>query len=313
MNSGHIVIIYASSEISLHWTHNQLQASSPFTGVIRVAFSTGETMTSLLDQFCSVYPVGGTVNYTLPSANRGIISFTWNTTSWNNSTTLLMTALPHHVDTLIKGSVVMKHAFDSIKGPLTLVAGNVWQMEEDLTGINWHAPTPIDPTKVTAIVEALNKDMNIQPAASDPYFFGKEIARSARLALIADQFNLSSIAASIRSNVKVFMNQWLTGQNSDALQYDKTWGGICSKNGLANSQADFGNGIYNDHRMKTRQFTLSKFLFFRFSLWISCLCCSCYCQRRSSVATKIFKCSARFNSRLCKSKHFGSIFSCYSL
>ncbi len=30
-------------------------------------------------------------------------------------------------------------------------------------------------------------------------------------------------------------------------KYDKTWGGICSSEGLANPFADFGNGKYNDH------------------------------------------------------------------
>lgn len=29
--------------------------------------------------------------------------------------------------------------------------------------------------------------------------------------------------------------------------YDKTWGGLVTKNGLDNQNADFGNAWYNDH------------------------------------------------------------------
>ncbi|CAN0370491.1 unnamed protein product, partial [Scytosiphon promiscuus] len=33
----------------------------------------------------------------------------------------------------------------------------------------------------------------------------------------------------------------------DLLVYDKTWGGIVTKNGLNDHNADFGNAWYNDH------------------------------------------------------------------
>ena len=33
----------------------------------------------------------------------------------------------------------------------------------------------------------------------------------------------------------------------DLLVYDKTWGGIVTKDGLNDQNADFGNGWYNDH------------------------------------------------------------------
>lgn len=33
----------------------------------------------------------------------------------------------------------------------------------------------------------------------------------------------------------------------DLLVYDKTWGGIVTKDGLNDQNADFGNAWYNDH------------------------------------------------------------------
>lgn len=33
----------------------------------------------------------------------------------------------------------------------------------------------------------------------------------------------------------------------DLLVYDKTWGGVVTKNGLNDQNADFGNAWYNDH------------------------------------------------------------------
>lgn len=40
---------------------------------------------------------------------------------------------------------------------------------------------------------------------------------------------------------------WLTGQSKDTLYYDRTYGGIISKWGMVDKNADYGNGYYNDH------------------------------------------------------------------
>ena len=69
----------------------------------------------------------------------------------------------------------------------------------------------------------------------------------ARLALIADSLGESAIAAEVRGNIKSVLTPWLESTNSDPLQYDQTWGGLCSSAGLRDGGADFGNGLYNDH------------------------------------------------------------------
>ena len=67
-----------------------------------------------------------------------------------------------------------------------------------------------------------------------------------RLALIADVLGEKVIAAGIRTRMKAVLTPWLTGKNSNKLQYDPKWGGICSSASLADGGADFGNGQYNE-------------------------------------------------------------------
>ena len=39
----------------------------------------------------------------------------------------------------------------------------------------------------------------------------------------------------------------MEAKNDDALVYDTTWGGLVSTDGITSTEADFGNGMYNDH------------------------------------------------------------------
>ena len=126
-------------------------------------------------------------------------------------------------------------------------AGNRWDLRADLTTIEWDAPYPIKASYLGAIKSALNSDKNQHVNAGDPYFFGVEIGKIARLALIADQVADHSAAHQVREYVKKKLTPWLTGSNSNPLLYDKTWGGLLSTNGIKDSGADFGNGRYNDH------------------------------------------------------------------
>ena len=74
-----------------------------------------------------------------------------------------------------------------------------------------------------------------------------EIGRISRLALIADQVGDTATASEIRAYIKQQLVPWLEGSNGIPLLYDQTWGGLVSKNGLADFGADYGNGKYNDH------------------------------------------------------------------
>jgi len=81
----------------------------------------------------------------------------------------------------------------------------------------------------------------------DSYNAGKILASMGRMALIADEIGDSVTATLIRQNMIADMDPWLLGTNWDALLYEPLWGGICSTSGLADENADYGQGWYNDH------------------------------------------------------------------
>jgi endo-1,3(4)-beta-glucanase len=109
----------------------------------------------------------------------------------------------------------------------------------------------VDPSRIPDIIKALRNDSadGSFPNASDPYFFGKQIARQARLVLIADTLRQNDIMESILDRLESFLLPWLVGRNEDYFVYDTVWGGLCSTNGLRGVfwMTDFGNGWYNDH------------------------------------------------------------------
>lgn len=83
---------------------------------------------------------------------------------------------------------------------MTGIVGSVWKMRDNLTDISWSARTPIDeaslgiddPLLSLSWEREMRKALAVDlltgfPTAPDVYGFGKEVARMARLALIADE------------------------------------------------------------------------------------------------------------------------------
>ena len=124
-------------------------------------------------------------------------------------------------------------------------------MQESLATITWNAPRSIDTDKVSAVQSALDSEESYSPGnPNDPYFGGKELSKSGRLALIADLLGDTTAASTLRTNLKSVLNDWLTEGNTNTLSYDTTWKGLCAKNGMTDSGADFGAGYYNDHHFR---------------------------------------------------------------
>ena len=73
------------------------------------------------------------------------------------------------------------------------------------------------------------------------------MARLALLALVADEFGDTVARQTAVERLTAMLEPWVKGSNADPLMYDPTWGGLCTANGLADHDADFGNGWYNDH------------------------------------------------------------------
>jgi endo-1,3(4)-beta-glucanase len=148
--------------------------------------------------------------------------------------------------------------YDSIKGALKANVGNDWKLRlHHMNGgiSSWTSLTkPLSSAKPEwqdAIRASLHRDASVNLTssvqASDPYGWGKEMARLARLLLIAEEMQEDEIATRLRSQLQTAFLPWLHCTNSDSLQYDSVWGGLVPKDGVQDKNADYGAGWYNDH------------------------------------------------------------------
>lgn len=224
------------------------------------------------------------------------------------NTGLLMLSLPHHAFSFTKSHILDANHFDlvyqCIKGAMTPVVGDHWTYEEKLLTLGFE-PSAEDTSKdldsvlsnrgVRALLaDNLEIDVNIAPPTREEnvYGFGKQVARLAQLAHIADKLlgpdnpaiptdsanatssssarsgsdksigssssrrskagnslddRLKAVRQKAMAKLSVNLDRMFTDQQADSLLYDPSLGGIVSSDGLADFNADFGNGRYNDH------------------------------------------------------------------
>jgi endo-1,3(4)-beta-glucanase len=238
-------VLYTSSPITASWgAAGPFVATTPFTGQVSAARVGGDPgALAVLDAHRSAYATGGDLAASV-TGDTGQLTFAWKKAGTGP---LLMMAMPHHLDVLGAPKTTTQ-ALRSIGGTMSAVEGDAWSLNLPLPAIRWTAPTPIDPAHLAEVKAALVADTaSASTSAPDPYFFGKQVARLGRLALIADEVGDTASASSLRATMRLALEPWLAGTNTDALRYDTTWGGICSARGLANPNDDNGQGYYNDH------------------------------------------------------------------
>ncbi|CEG47048.1 endo--beta [Plasmopara halstedii] len=237
-------------------TNIRLVDTDFYSGVARLAIVPQKSAVEVLDSSASIYPVSSAIT-TDVNETSATFSFCWKTKQFPDSspaTKLLMMANPHHVATLQTESklfqVLGSLGHRTLKSNMTAVVGSCWEMQEVLPAVHFQERNvSISPQQIEAIKFSLANDSNYTPEADDPYFFGKEIARQARLVLIADQLDEHKLRDNILNRLEKWVTPWMLGQNSDHFVYDRSWGGLCSLNGLKGVfwMTDFGNGWYNDH------------------------------------------------------------------
>ncbi|CAK4079921.1 unnamed protein product [Aphanomyces euteiches] len=250
-----------------------------FSGIVRAAIVPyhNSTVADILREHASIVPVASAVSMS-SNTSTGVLEFTWKTVAMTpesdlSTSTLLMLANPHHVASMLQEdlsttdlSVVLHSARSpgpfastapgrilgamghrAIKGNLTFVVGNSWRMADILTDVGFHSPRKIATEAIKPLLVALKNDSTLSPVALDPYFFGKEVARHARLILIADELNQG--ITTLLDQLEDWLLPWFVGANFDYFVYDTVWGGVCSVKGLRGVfwMTDFGNGWYNDH------------------------------------------------------------------
>ncbi|AUX46944.1 hypothetical protein SOCE26_084540 [Sorangium cellulosum] len=250
LNNGQTWLLYASPAISLEWDALSLTADADvvYQGSLRVALVSGTDSAAVLDQHAAVIPVGGDVEASI-TEDTATVSFAWKTQGEGD---LLTLALPHHAALLDKAKPA-EISYQTVIGRMTGVNGSRWELSYPLSTIEWDAPRRVADEWGDAIVTALEEDSAFEPdptvADTDPYFGGKQLAKLARLAQIAEALGKKEIAAQLRERLKPLVSAWLDGENGNPFVYDTTWGGIVTTNGVADPEADSGQGYYNDHHL----------------------------------------------------------------
>jgi endo-1,3(4)-beta-glucanase len=133
---------------------------------------------------------------------------------------------------------------------MKVVVGDLWKLQYNLLQVGWHYTLvdKLSTSQLDEIAKHLIQDVkSIPPNAVDPYDFGKQLGRMARLALIADNLGIADARQQAVATIESSILPWLQGNNVNAFLYDRTYGGVITTNGLADQFSDFGSGWYSDH------------------------------------------------------------------
>ncbi|TYI04006.1 hypothetical protein ES332_A11G384300v1 [Gossypium tomentosum] len=240
LNNGQTWIIYASSSISFNHRVS-LITSGAFSGILRIVVlsDSDPTCESIVDQFCSCYPTSGVAVLTKSFS----VEYKWEKEGQGD---LLMLAHPLHLD------IICKTTYKSIDGDLVGIVGDCWMLKPHQVSVTWHSIKGVNEESYAEIVTSLAMDVDALDSSAittkSVYFYGKLIARAARLALIAEEVCFLDVIPAIRKFLKDTIEPWLDGTfNGSGFLYESKWGGIVSKQGSTDSEADFGFGVYNDH------------------------------------------------------------------
>ncbi|KAJ2079692.1 hypothetical protein H4R24_003610 [Coemansia sp. RSA 988] len=254
LNNGTTWFIYCECGAAMQQSGmSTLTFADSVHGAVRLALvNSGDQEITALSLAKDVVPIGGKASIQT-SEDSADFSINWKVRKGDDANALLMCALPHHQHSLTNAQWVDgAEEYWSSKGHMRMVRGSHWYWFEEIEPLGFSGQTPLTETHkdklltlVKADVEALPADTGALPP--DPYFFGKALARAARLALIADEIGDIDSRDLALQRVIAWLEPWLAGTNSNRLVYDTEWKGYCTQAGLSDPGADFGQGRYNDH------------------------------------------------------------------
>ncbi len=286
-------VLFSSQPITLQFSQGGqtlgLIGTSNFTGYIRAAHLTyfndpnaGDTTArlNLLRAYSKFIPIKGEVAANIPNASSSA-TLNFNFTRYNegglSGDSLLMMALPHHVDILPGGSTTNTLKYQVLKGVMNEVKTKTWNMTEQLPGYSWSPKSgglgnvPLNWCD-TLNYYATNDFVHFNRLYQwmDIYSAGKSLSRLGRIIEICDELYdrdqtryaaMLPLASRMRDSLQIFLGRWLNGNSSifsdgisyhkDSLMYDTKFRGIISSRSHdslnLNNGIDFGSALYNDH------------------------------------------------------------------
>lgn len=253
--------IYASSPISFTLSGQSLIATSSYNGFLQIAVETDDSQEAIYDIASTAVLTGGSLDATFSGDTANMV-FTFTTLG---SGAPLVFAMPHHQD-ILTGATYTGLQLPSLRGVLKAVRASTWTLTEPLSTITWNAPRTLPAGTYGDIEAALTIERNTTNDAVgggwglSPYYYGKYIAKMARLILIAQSVNDTATANTIATRLKSEISSYLTAtptgtagvngsgyRNCLLYQGGSTWKGISTENGFSDMGADFGSGRFNDH------------------------------------------------------------------
>ncbi|XP_021755427.1 endo-1,3(4)-beta-glucanase 1-like [Chenopodium quinoa] len=246
-------VVYSSSELNLEKQDDtHFKSSKSFSGVVRIAVIPQEKTNKfeeILDFHNTCYPTNGEAVFSTPFS----LDYKWEKKGWGE---LLMLAHLVHVKLLLVYNSGVKvlddFRYKSIDGDLVGIVGNRWNLRVDNIPISWHSIRGIPEESYPEIVTALWKDVGALGSnpisTTNVYYYSMQVSRAARLALIAEEVNCLEVIPGIRKFLRDSIEPWLVGSfEKNAFLYDEKWGGVVSKHGSVDPEADDGFGFYNNH------------------------------------------------------------------
>ncbi|KKY28892.1 putative endo-beta-glucanase engl1 [Phaeomoniella chlamydospora] len=258
-----------------------LEGMSGFSGTIQVAKNPGNASESIYDEAAGVYATGATISG-YASGSVGSYSFAWtkggttyttlgkrdsnSTTDSTLDSSLLMFALPHHVqsmDTTTKAKVTTLQLNTTTKGVATALLADSWTLEEANmpTGMgfapwrpNSGSVTNLSSAAIATINEVaaveISQNMTAQSDLDSMYYSGKALSKFAQLVWTVYELGQNDgLAAAGLANLKAAFAVFVNQQQPYPLVYDEVWGGVVSSASYVTGDSgyDYGNTYYNDH------------------------------------------------------------------
>ena len=223
LSDGSTWLIYASSSVTFNWNRDEMVAPIAFTGTLRLANLPSSGAEVVLDAHAATIATSGEPKVTI-ACDVATLRFAYQT---SGTGPLLVAAMPHQLARMASPAPTAL-TYSTMSGTLTGVeaptaAGiSTLTMTLPLSTITWSAPQPIPQERRAAVLTALESDKTYQPDAAvvevDAYFGGKQLAKLARLALIADDLQQTSTAATLRARLRPLLEEWLEGNNAESLR-----------------------------------------------------------------------------------------------
>ena len=278
LNDGSRWLLYATSIGSVGTPPFVLTNSSTitgpknFVGMIQVTKNpAGVLGEQAFDSSAGSYAINATITGSVDGSS-GSYSLSW-AKGGVQSQTLLMYALPHHVESFDQRSRAALQDITLVtttKGyARAVLADQITMLEEDLPDTIAFAPWAKSPNGAAggsgninlspgassligqAGISELSQDFDSQTRLNSMYYSGKGLAKFAAIIYTLDSMTKENqYAAAGLARLKDAFNVFVNNTQPEPLIYDQVWKGVVSSATYRppyDTGLDFGNTLYNDH------------------------------------------------------------------